>query len=143
MPNYYQIETNNMKVVASAFSPNIMLETEELDNRVLGTTYDPDTGMFTGHKISLSMDKEYIMADGADVVRVTAAIKTWDDQEAGSEFTAPIKFVVDGVPKFITKKAEGYYTDYKTTVPGTKTIITQDEKFISQGSISILAFEVE
>jgi hypothetical protein len=143
MPNYYQVETTNMKVVASAFSPNIMLETVELDNRVLGTTYDPITGSFVGHKITLSMDKEYIMADGTEAVRVTATIKTWDDQEAGSEFTAPIKFIVDGVPKFITKKTDGYYTDFKTTVPGTKTITTQDEKFISQGSVSILAFEVE
>lgn len=143
MPNYYQVESSSLKVVASAYSPNIMVETETIDNRVLGCTYDPDTGSFTGHRISLSADKQYIMADGIDTVRVTATIKTWDDQDAAATFTAPILFIVDGTPKLVTKKAAGYYVDYKTAAAGTNQITTQDGAFFSQGSISVLAVEVE
>lgn len=143
MPKYYQVDSQTYKVVAAAFSPNIMVETnEELDQRKLGTTYDPKTGTFTGYKVTLTANKQYIMADGADTVRVTATIKTWDDQEA-NDFADPIMFVVDGVPKLVTKKADGYYVDYSTTAAGTKIISVQDDKFIDSASISILVAEVE
>ena len=143
--NYIQVNLQTNKVVAVSSFPNLMVETESLDNRVLGCRYDPETGTFSGHKISLTAaaGKSYIMADGVDTIRITATIKTWDDQDANAEFTDPIMFVVDGVPKLVTKKTAGYYVDYKTTTPGTKQIATQDEKFISQGSVAVLAVEVD
>lgn len=143
MPNYYQLDAKTNRVIAAAFSPNIMIETDELDDRKLGTIYDPETGTFTGYKIVLSKDKSYIRADGADTVRITVSIKTWDDQDANSTFSDPIMFVVDGTPKLVTKKAEGYFVDYNTTTAGTKIISVQDDKFIGSASISILAAEVE
>jgi hypothetical protein len=141
MPNYMQVDSVSKKVVAEANSPNIMVEVEQLDPRRLGCTYDPGSGELTGYRISLSANKSYIMADGEDTFRVSATIKTWDDQDA--EYTDPILFIVDGTPKLVSKKTEGYYLDYKTVAAGTKSIKTQDDKFISQGSISVLAVEVE
>lgn len=138
---YAQI--NNDKVTTVMETPARFVEIETIDYRLLGCTYDSETGTFTGHKITLALDKQYILADGADTVRVSATIKTWDDQDALSTFTAPILFVVDGTPKLVTKKAAGYYVDYKSTAAGTKQIATQDDKFISQNSVSILAVEVE
>lgn len=143
MRNYAQVDLRNMKVVVIAQSQNIMVEVDELDNRLLGCSYDPDTGAFTGYKITLTTNKPYIMADGTETVRVTASIKTWDEQDASGVFTDPIMFIVDGTPKLITKKADGYYVDFKTAAAGTKIVRTQDDKFINQGSVSILAVEVE
>jgi len=142
VPNYYQVDSNTNKVVAAAFSPNIMVETPTLDDRVLGCTYDPATGTFTGYKIMLTKDKSYIMADGAETARITASIKTWDDQDANDTYTDPILFVIDGTPKLVTKKPDGYWIEYKTATPGTKQIRTQDDHFIAQGSVSVLAVEV-
>lgn len=142
MINYAQVNEQN-KVVAVAPSSNLMVEINSLDNRLLGTTYSAETGEFTGYKITLSADKPYIMADGADTIKITATVKTWDEKDA-PEYSAPIIFLVDGTPKFIAKKADGtYYTTYKTTVPGNKTILTQNTDVISNGQIVIMAVEVE
>lgn len=143
VPNYIQVDSSSMKIVAEAFSPNIMIEVENLDARRLGCTYNPDTGKITGYRVILTTDRQYIRADGTDTVRVTTSIKTWDDQDANSTFSDPIMFVVDGTPKLVTKKAEGYFVDYNTTTAGTKIISVQDDKFIGSASISILAAEVE
>jgi hypothetical protein len=143
LPNYVQVDQTNYKVVAIAASHNIMVERETLDNRLLGCTYDPDTGLFSGYKITLKTNKSYIMADGVDTIRISASIKTWDDQDASATFTDPILFVVDGTPRLVTKKAEGYYVDYKTTMPGTKQIYTQGDSFVLNGSVTVMVVEVE
>lgn len=142
---YYfaHIEESTKKVKGVSEAQDNILHIDSMDTRLLGTTYDPETGTFSGHKITLAADKQYIMADGVDTIRITATIKTWDDQDAGETFTAPILFIVDSVPKLITKKTAGYYVDYKTTVAGTKEVRTQDAAFISQGSVAVLAVEVE
>lgn len=139
---YAQIGPDN-RVHTIMESSNKMVPLDQNDQRLLNTMYDPVTGEFTGYRITLTANKSYIMADGVDTVRVTATIKTWDDQDSSETFVDPILFVVDGIPKLITKKSAGYYIDYKTTAPGTKEITTQDDKFMGQGAASILVVEVE
>lgn len=142
MPNYAQVDSTTKKVVAVAYSHNIMVETVTLDEHMLGCKYDEESGTFSGNILWFKADKPYIMADGIETVRVTATIKSWNGKD--SDYATPIMFIVDGTPKFVSKKADGgYYVDFKATTAGTKTIRTQDENFLRQGEISILAVEVE
>lgn len=134
MPNYVQVF--NGMVVAEAFSPNTMVEVEGLDDRLLGTHYVD--GVFIGYKITLTVDKPAITADGTDTATITATVTNWDDTAAN--FSENIIFEVDG--QQVSEAAVGGVASipFTSLEAGVYTVVTKNEGYVMQnGSVEVTA----
>lgn len=138
--NHFVHLTPDNKVYADGSSENDIVKVPALDTRLHGTTYDPVTGTFSGHKIVLTVDKPQITADGIDTAIITATVKNWDD--APSNAIPSIIFQVDGVaqPPVATTNGVAELV-FGSLEPKTHSITTAntDAMLMSNGSVSVVS----
>ncbi|KZE79325.1 hypothetical protein AV654_17810 [Paenibacillus elgii] len=132
MQRYYAHVNEHGKVYGLSMNPSIMVPLQVYDSNYMNTFYDEKTGQFIGIRITLSVDKTEIVADGTDTATVTASFKNWDGTPA--EYTKDLVVSVDGV-RAVIKKVKGAYTiKLSSTVEGIKmiSIITSEDPHLME-----------
>lgn len=108
------------KVYGISMNGSMIVPIPAYDSNYMNTFYDAETGQFIGIRVTLSVDKTEITADGTDTATVTASFKNWDGTHA--EYEKDLVASVDGA-RTVVKKTNGVYKiEISGMQSGTKTV---------------------
>lgn len=128
----------NGKVHTIMETENIIIPLGVYDDRVVGTVYNEEKGEFEGYRITLTVDKQQITANGEDTATITATITTWNEQP-GNDFDGDIIFEVNGaeIPATVTNGQAVF--EFASNEIGTYEIKTANKEMtiLSNDSIEI------
>ncbi|WP_128893637.1 hypothetical protein [Longirhabdus pacifica] len=141
MKSYAQVNEYN-KVMAVCNVPVNYVEVSSADDRLLGTTYDEQSGQFTGYRPVVAIDKEVIVANGNNTATVTCTIETWDGQEVESFDEKILLRVNEQQPVEITLNTEGIATFTITCEEeGMHSIVIYGEALMESAAIELKAIK--
>ena len=128
----------NGKVHTIMETENIIIPLGVYDDRVVGTVYNEEKGEFEGYRITLTVDKQQITANGEDTATITATITTWNEQP-GNDFDGDIIFEVNGAEIPVTVTNGQAVFEFASNEIGTYEIKTANKEMtiLSNDSIEI------
>lgn len=137
MYHYAQInEQGKVHTVMDSISK--LVEIDARDERLNGTTYDAETSQFVGYRITLSVDKPSIVADGVDMAVVTANVLNWD--ETPSTYAGEVTLDINGESKVITAVEGIAEAEIIATSVGILNVKSVND-FLSNGEVTIVSTE--
>ena len=128
----------NGKVHTIMETENIIIPLGVYDDRVVGTVYNEEKGEFEGYRITLTVDKQQITANGEDTATITATITTWNEQPV-NDFDGDIIFEVNGAEIPVTVTNGQAVFEFASNEIGTYEIKTANKEMtiLSNDSIEI------
>lgn len=132
MKFYAQIDDDG-KVFAISQIGCDLVKIDQYNPDMLGATYNPDTGEFSGYRVTLSASKRTI--EVGDTAEITATIVNWD--RTPCEYSGDVRFRM-GDTRQTVKASDGVAVlTYQAEIAGKVEIRTDNNDFINNESIMI------
>lgn len=136
---YYAQVNNEGKVFAVSQIDCDLVKIDQYNPDMLGATYDPDTGEFSGYRVTLTASKRTI--EVGQSAEITATIVNWD--RTPCEYNGDVRFRINDAKQTVKASAGVAVLTYQANSPGEIEIRTDNDEFISNEYIMIEVTEPE